>query len=339
MKFKELVEDSNRVLITSHISLDPDAVCSVLLLGLTLQLNYPDKTIAMVLEETTAQDLTFLAGYEKIKLGPLTDSAKEFRPDLFISVDAAGVKRLSRNDSQTLAQSLHEPYVKQVIIDHHPTDNTVRADLYIRSDAPATAQMIYELLFDELKLKKPEGYANISLLGIVRDSNRFKYTNPQHRKTFQIVSALLDAGASIEELENKLDRYTKDELEVLANLLQNTTLADGHTYSFIDDEFSKSWQQAGKPIDAFKAACDIYSGQFLRSVEGNNWGFVVYPELQASDNSYSVSFRAVSETVDVAAIAAKLGGGGHKQAAGAKNIQVKNVQEAVSKVQQIIDKN
>lgn len=339
-QFKKLVEEAKRILITSHISPDPDAICSVLLLGRALALNFPDKQIKMVLEESSSQDVSFLADFNQIEQVSLKDTVESFKPDLFISVDAAGMQRLSRNDGQTLSDLIYNQLKSKVaVIDHHQMDDSVKTDVYIKSERPATTQEIYEILFEKWNLKKPENYAEAALLGIVRDTGRFKYDNPSHRQTFRIVSDLIDAGASIEKLEYRLDRYSLDELLVLSNLLHNSVVErTGYSYSFIDDEFSKQWQAQGKSTGAYKAATDVFSSLFLRNIEDAFWGFIVYPELQAADRSYSVSFRAVSGGIDVARIAARLEGGGHKQAAGAKNIVADSVQEAVNKVEQTIEK-
>lgn len=330
-RFIELVKNASNILVTSHISPDPDAVSSVLLLGRTLKRNFPDKGVKMCLEEQIPQDLSFLAGFDEIEFGSLTKSTEGFDPDLFISVDAAGMQRLSRNDFGELSSLVYDQLKsKVVIIDHHLKNDEVKADLYIKSDAPATAQALYELMFDRLELEKPNGYAEMALLGIVRDTNRFLYDNPQYKETFRIVGELLDAGASVEHLEYKLNRYSKDELEVLSNLASNVTIADGYNYSYISDDFAKKWQNSDRPVEALKAATDIFSGQFLRSIEGNYWGFLVYPQFEADDKSYSASFRSVSGKMDVSAIAKRLGGGGHKEAAGARGIKASSVEKAIN---------
>jgi phosphoesterase RecJ-like protein len=84
-KLKELLESSGKILITSHISPDPDSVSSMLLLGTTLELNYPDKQINIVSEELP-DDLEFLSGYSKIRKQPLIEAIEE--TDLIIMVDA-----------------------------------------------------------------------------------------------------------------------------------------------------------------------------------------------------------------------------------------------------------
>src|SRR3989344_5886530 len=113
-KFKQLVETSQRVSITSHISPDPDALASVLLLGTTLKLNYPDKEVLMTLEEEP-EGLEFLAGYKDIKFELLTDALNGYKPDLFILLDAVNYERCSRNDGEAVRQYLKDNKVATAI--------------------------------------------------------------------------------------------------------------------------------------------------------------------------------------------------------------------------------
>jgi nanoRNase/pAp phosphatase (c-di-AMP/oligoRNAs hydrolase) len=53
------------------------------------------------------------------------------------------------------------------------------------------------------------------------------------------------------------------------------------------------------------------------------------------ENEYSVSFRAINGTKDVAELARKLSGGGHKAAAGGR-VEAGSVSGAIQKVKQII---
>lgn len=336
-KLTQLFQESQRILITAHVAPDPDAVCSALLLGLTLTKNYPDKSVVVNLEEEPSRDLEFLPGYQTIKFGSLVDGVKEFTPDLFIVVDANRYDRCSRLDGNALNKyvSEHKQTLKTVIIDHHEPDDKDAADLYINQGSPAATQDVYELCFDQVGLKKPESYEVVTMLGIIADSGRFKYSNPKHRETFKIVSDLLDAGASIEQLENKLGQYTKDQIKVLAELANNLSHQDDYSFTFISDDFAKSWQKQGKAVQDFKIGCEIFSNDFIRNVDNRSWGFVVYPDLGAEQQVYGVSLRSVGPARDVAAIALKLGGGGHKAAAGAK-IKVNNVQDAVQKVKKTI---
>jgi phosphoesterase RecJ-like protein len=173
------------------------------------------------------------------------------------------------------------------------------------------------------------------LLGIISDTARHKFDNPLHRETYRIVSDLLDAGASIEQLEAKTERFSKDQIKVLAQLLDNIEGNDGFTFSFISDKFADEWIKGKKSIDDFKNGCEEFTAKYLRGYEQNLWGFIVYQELIAGSGIYSVSLRSVSGVKDVSKIAHILGGGGHKPAAGAK-FEAASVEEAISKVKQAI---
>lgn len=333
---RKLIQDSKRILITSHISPDPDAISSVLLLGRTLRANFPGKDIKMVFEEQPNRDLNFLEGYGEIDFLNLLQMAKKFMPELFIILDANRYDRISRADGQKLHQFIESNNVQTTIIDHHEEAGRDDSDFFINNKRPATAEEIYVLLFEQLKLKKPTGFAEAALLGIISDTQRHRFDHPGYRETFRIISDLLDAGASIEKLENKLEKYNKNELDVLCHLVMNITDGGkGYTYSFIDDQFTKKWLATNKPYADLKKGCELFSNQFIRNFEGNGWGFIVYPDVISGPGYYGVSFRSLSGVKDVSAIARQLGGGGHIPAAGAR-IEAKNLEAVVQKVQQAI---
>ena len=290
----------------------------------------------MVLEEKPARKLDFLDGYQEIEIRPLLEATSEFEPDLFILLDAPSFERGSRNNGARLKKLLGDLNSKVMIIDHHEEYGKERSDVYINNRRPATAQEIYELLFEKLKLKKPDGYAQTALLGIISDTDRHKFDNPVHRATYRIVSDLLDSGASIEELEASMGRYDAGQLEVLNNLISNITdSGQGYTYSFIDDELAKDWLRTTKSPDSFKLACEAFTQQFLKNFETNLWGFIVYLDIASGEGVYGVSLRSATGVKDVSKIAHQLGGGGHKPAAGAK-FGASNVEAAIEKVKKAV---
>lgn len=332
--FEALLKKAKKILVTSHISPDPDAVSSLLILGRTLKLNFPDKKVSMVLEEKPARDISYLEGYNDLEFSNLLTRTKKIEPELIILVDAMNFERVSRSEGAALRE-LAKGSLKSrlIIIDHHTEIGLESSDLYINNQLPATVQEIYSLLFDDLKLKKPSGFAETTLLGIITDTSRFKYDNPKHRQTFGLVSDLLDAGASIETLEFKLDRYSKLQIKAIANLLENIVDSGlGYNYSFIDDDLK---EEAAKNPDDFKMACEAFTNAYIRNVNDNYWGFIVYLESFNGKTVYSVSFRSVGGQKDVSMIAGRLGGGGHKAAAGAK-FKAKNISQAIRMVEEAI---
>lgn len=335
-ELEQLFKNAQKILVTSHISPDPDAISSVLLAGTTLQANFPEKDIQMVLEEKPTRDLSFLTGYTDIKFQSTADAVKQIRPELMLVVDAMNYERISRADAEEIRLVVKDLGTKVAVIDHHEAIDVEPSALYFNKKNPATAQELYEVLFDEMGLRKPEGYAQTALLGIITDTARHKYDNPRHRQTFKLVSDLIDAGASIEKLENKIDRYDKNQLQAFSEMAKNIKdSGEGFTYTYMDESiFSDRTDQPSK-AESMKSAAEIFTSQFARNFENNNWGFVVYPELASGPDVYAVSFRSISGGVNVADLAHKLGGGGHKQAAAAK-IKATSIDEAVERVREVI---
>ena len=335
-KLKKYIENSQKILITSHISPDSDAICSVLLLGRTLKANYPDKQVFMSLEEL-ANGLDFLTGFDQLEEKNLVAALETHNPDLLFFVDAMNVERCTRKDAPAAKKYLSShPDITQIIIDHHEQVGVNKAALYINQGSPATVQDVYEVCFDWLGLKKPKGYGEITMLGIISDSQRFKYQNPRHRETFKLVSDLIDTGTSIEQLESRLEHYDTDQMRVFGELATNIRSSrKGYSYSFISDEFTERWEGKARPLSSLKSACEFFVNQFIRNFENNQWGFIIYPDVVTGAGHYCVSLRSVGDVVDVSAMAAKLGGGGHKPAAGVK-IKATNIQEALKIIKDAI---
>lgn len=334
-ELKNLLAASSKIVVTSHISPDADAVSSLLLLSETLRINYPRKQILAVLEEKPDHDFSFLDGYNNIEFRPLAESLGQ-SPDLLIITDANKLERVSRNDWQKLGQIIQQQHLKTVVIDHHEDSDKDEVDIFINNKAPAATQEVFILLFEKLAMTKPKGYAQPTMLGILSDTNRFKYYNPAHRQTFRIVSDMIDEGVSIEKLENRLSRYSSARLNVLRHLLENLASLDAdYSYSFIDDEFAAQWQAGGGNNADYKIGLELFINQYIRNIDDNFWGFVVYPDIIGGQGQYQASFRSVHGYTDVSKIAQTLGGGGHKSAAAAK-IKATSVHQAIDKVRQAI---
>ena len=333
-KLKKLIESSDKILITSHISPDPDALASVLLLGTTLKLNYPDKEVLIILEEKP-EGLEFLAGYKEVKFQSLIDALNSYKPELFILLDAVNYERCSRNDGDAIRRYLKDNKVATAIIGHHEPTGKDDTNVYIHQGSIATVQDVYEVCFEHLGLKKPEGYGETTMLGIYSDSGGFTYANPRHRQTFKIVSDLIDDGVNLEVIRSQLRRYTTDQLIALGEFARNVTTNGQYSYSYISDEFVADWQKANRPVLSLNTAAAIFVDQFIRNIDGLNWGFIVYLNPLAGENMYSLSLRSQADAKDVSQIANKFGGGGHKPAAGAK-IEAKSIREALAKVKAAI---
>jgi bifunctional oligoribonuclease and PAP phosphatase NrnA len=334
-KLKRLIESNERILITSHISPDPDAISSLLLLGTTLKLNFPDKEVVMVMEEEPA-GLTFLTGYSQIEFKDLLEGLETTRPGLVILVDTNNYLRVSRQDGPDIGEYIKSSNTPLAIIDHHEPANKQASEVYLNRNYPAAAQEVHQLLFADMGLTKPEGYAQTTMLGLYSDSGGFKYLRETHAQTFKLAEELVAAGANIEDIDNLTHQYSLDDMAALSELAKNIKQKQDYSFSYLMDGFVDGWLVSGKTGEALHKAVEIFINGFIRNINGKKWGYLVYKNSLYGPDVYSCSFRSVGSAKDVYKIAAQLNGGGHKPAAGGRII-ASSLDEALKQVEAAIN--
>lgn len=328
---RDLISGAAHILITAHLGPDADSICSSLLLADILRTNYPQKRITVSMDEKMPS-LAFVGGYESIDFISLGESLLKYRPQLLIILDGNNLPRTTREVGPA-RDYMDSHGVRTAIIDHHPAVDVDACDVYINRQSPAATQDIFEICFSELKLRRPAGYAQTAMTGLYADTGGFTYENPRYKDTFKMATQLIDDGASTELAANQLSQYTYEGLEVLSELLKNIVQTDDCTYTYISDGFYDKWLADDMPVEAVHEGFDIYMHGFIRNIEGRFWGFAVYPDPLAKQKTYNVSLRSLQGRVDVAAIARKLGGGGHRPAAGAK-VRADSIKEVLRAVKE-----
>lgn len=333
-KFRQLIEAANRILVITHVGPDPDAFTSLLLMGTTLEKNFPRKHIMMASEEQTG-DLSPLSGYQEIRLQRLEEAIDGFKPQLIIMVDSMNFKRCTRRDADVISKKVKELAIPLAIIDHHEKIGVEDNEVYINDNGPAAVQEVYETLFSKMNLDKPDGYAQTTMLGLYSDSGGFINKNLRFAETFDLAKELIADGADLEMINNLLNRHSLDEMGAIGELAANLAFSDSYNYSYVSDEFTRRWEDAGKDFEELKLGVSHFVNHYIRNIGERKWGFVVYKDLAAGNNIYGASFRSISGIKNVAEIANKLGGGGHIPAAGAK-FEEASAREAVEKVKAVI---
>ncbi|MCR4822780.1 MAG: bifunctional oligoribonuclease/PAP phosphatase NrnA [Treponema sp.] len=191
------------------------------------------------------------------------------------------------------------------IIDHHKTAE-VTENCIIDSTSPASAcllQQIYEKLIGPI----PKKTADSLFFGLSTDTGYFRFLNTESAEVFRQAARLVDSGVNprtiYDEMTGGKAWSTRKLLGILLDRVErryNNKLAI--TYETMED--TKKWGQEGRDTDS------LYS--MLLSVEGIE---AVLSIRQDTELTCTCGFRSRDE-VDVSAIAAKFGGGGHKNAAG-----------------------
>lgn len=193
------------------------------------------------------------------------------------------------------------------IIDHHKTaecpDNALS---YIDDSSPSTANLIQQF-YEKIIGHVPGDVAQTLFFGICTDTGFFKYILPGNGNIFHAAARLIDAGA---DPRGTYDAITGGKpfktRKLLGLMLDRAELYSGGklivTYETMED--TQKYGSNGRDSDS------LY--QLLLSVEG----VVAVAFLrQETVHTCTGGFRSRGN-IDVSAIAAKFGGGGHKNAAG-----------------------
>ncbi|KPK26483.1 MAG: phosphoesterase [Desulfobacterales bacterium SG8_35_2] len=289
----EALLQADNLLIASHVFPDGDALGSQLALGEILE--SLGKKVYYYSEEFVSTMFEFLPGSEKLH-NDLPDLASF---DAAVAVDCGDRFRLGHKMDGLL--QVH-PFI---VIDHHAGHRDFGDINWVEADRSSTAEMIFDLA---LALNADISYnaAYCLYTAIVSDSGSFKYESTS-AYTFHVASHLLNRGVVPSEVAGKLfDNYSVNRLRLLEKVLGSLEIyAQGQiaVISATNEMFAAS---GAKPEDTEEF---INLPRALRSVK------VAAFFKETSDGYIKVSLRAKGEC-DVSQVAAKYGGGGHRNAAG-----------------------
>jgi len=287
----DLINKADSIAVLTHYSLDGDALGSSL--GIALALDYIGKKVTVFIGEPIPRSLEFLPGQNLIS----PDCDKTF--DLAISLDNSDLKRLgSRADIYARAK-------KKINIDHHTTNSMEADGLWIDQKASATGEMVYKLI-KAMGIPISKDIAVCLYTAIITDTGGFRFSNTTPES--HIISAeLIKCGIPFARIAKKVfDIVSHSKMSLLKKTIQNLTL-------FYEGKVAVSWLLYDD-IHPLNAQSDDYEG--LVNVGVNLEGVEVSLFIREEEpGRFKGSLRA-NDYVDVAKIAGKFSGGGHKRAAG-----------------------
>ena len=279
-----------RALMLGHVHPDADVLGTLLATGLALEKG--GWTVVYGGPHPAPASLEFLPGVERYG----TLAAVDGRYDLTLLTDCPNPAR-----TEGLIDQARAATTTLINIDHHPDNRRYGHVNWIETAAAATGEMIYELLGALGTDITPDIATNL-FTAVHTDPGSFRYSNVTP-DTFRIASALVAAGAAPAAVSNALyERRPVDALHHLGRVLSMVQVSDAGRVAWlalprgvVPDTFIDAEELVNYPrsLGSVRVAC------FLREVGG----------------AVKVSLRGKGD-VDVQAIAARFGGGGHKNAAG-----------------------
>lgn len=282
---KFLKERDNYVVIT-HSNPDGDTLGSAY--GLKLGLKKLGKKVQVVCCDEIPHKYDYF----------IDDSECDFIPETVVAVDVADIKLLG---------DLFERFEGRIDlnIDHHVSNTHYAKRLYLDASAAACAECIYEIL-DELGVEFDRNIANALYTGISTDTGCFKYGNVTAH-THRIAAKLYEIGVDAADINRRMfDTKSKSRVEMEKRVL------DGAEFHFDDRCMLLSITLKTQRETGCSRADMEGVPSMSRSVEGVLCGITL---KENRENEFKVSLRTY-EPLDASAICAKLGGGGHKAAAG-----------------------
>ncbi len=295
--FKKFINNHNFFIVIGHK--EPDGDCISSCLGIAEILKHYNKQYQLLsagpfkrteiqkFEKQFTNEMEFLSEEERKQTG-------------LIICDCSEMHRLGEIEGDL-------KNLDTFVIDHHKTaeiPNNAQSIIY--STSPA-ASLLVQLLYENCVGKLTEKIAKILYFGLMTDTGFFRFLTNKDTETFLASARLVEAGANPRETYDEITSGKSYQSRKLLGVMLNhaETYLDGKlivTYETLED--TKKYGQEGRDSDA------LYSALLaVKNVEA-----VVFVR-QETDSNCTAGLRS-KDRVDVSSVAAKFGGGGHKNASG-----------------------
>jgi bifunctional oligoribonuclease and PAP phosphatase NrnA len=294
----DAIRANDRFLVVTHENPDGDALGSMLAMALALRALRKDVVMYLSGNAPTPAEYRFL---------DLGDVRRELPDDLeervLLAVDCANDRRIGEENTGVDRAQL------VVNVDHHH-DNSEFGDVnLIVAEASSTSEIVRDIL-RELDVALTPEIAAALYVGLVTDTGRFQYTNTTP-KALRLAAELVEAGADVHGIfRHVYETVQFSKLKLLARALERAQLFEGGrlvvSYLLKDD-----FGDVGAEEPYSEGIIDS-----LRAVEGSEMVALIREPPRNEGPARRISLRSSHDEVDVSAVARKMGGGGHRQAAG-----------------------
>ena len=296
-EFKAFIESHDFFFVAGHK--EPDGDCIASCLAVASMLDYFSKPYQLLSAGPFKRN-EIIKWKDKFSDTMVFQDSQDRAKTGLIVVDCGELFRLGEIDGDLKCLDLF-------IIDHHKTSSPVEGvKSYINPLAPACSyliQIFYEMIIGDI----PKDIAEILFFGICTDTGFFRFLSDDSAPVFAAVSRLVSYGANPKLTYNQINNgkpYSTRKL--LGVLLQKAErYLEGRlviTYETMEE--TKKYGSEGRDSDALYqlmlSAKDVEAVVFLR---------------QDTPLTCTGGFRS-QDKIDVSVVAAKFGGGGHKNASG-----------------------
>jgi phosphoesterase RecJ-like protein len=292
-----LMREASTICIPTHQNVDADGFGTPLALVHALK-QFDINAFVLVSDGKLADSLRFLPGSSQALIYGRSNLP---RYDLLCLVDCSDRRRLGDFYADDPTRVEGDPPV--INIDHHITNDRFGIVNIVEPRAASTAEIVTDLL-DMWNVHKTIPIAQCLLAGIYGDTLGLR-TESTTSRTMRMAADLVDAGANPTSITDALFRLKP----------VSTVCLWRHALDRVAWTGPLIWTEVSK---AMLAECSADASEaeglvnFLAGTHGSRAAAILYE----NDSGWRVSMRSMTADVDVAAIAAEFGGGGHPRAAG-----------------------
>ena len=285
------LRQADSILISVHRNPDGDALGSQI--ALMIALERLGKAVTIHNLDPVPESYRFLPRADRVKTGKTVHGSY----DTVIIMDCEP-DRTGLFDGTYPGRTL-------IDIDHHATNTQEWKLTWLDPSASATGEMTYNLI-RQLGVPLDPEIALCLYTAIFTDTGTFRYSNTTP-ESMRISAELIEAGADTWLVtENVYESYAFGRLKLLGSALADMKRSEDGSIAWIviTNGHYRATGTASEDTENFI--------NFVRSVKGVEIAILF---RQIADDAYKVSFRSKGRA-DISSVAQKLGGGGHKNAAG-----------------------
>lgn len=316
-----LVQESNRIVITSHRNPDGDSVGSSL--GLARFLKSIGKSPVICHPDATPNFIKWLVDDGEIEIFDENEEAvKELMisADLIFCLDYNGSSRMGKE----MGDLLDSCSGNKIMIDHHPNPS-LDCDISVsKPEVGSTSQLILEWIRDigKIDMVNPKMGAPM-YLGMVTDTGSFRFSSVSG-DTHELVAYLLKNGLKHTEIhERTFDNNRLDQLKLRGfAIAEKTEIVKGGL------AIISLTQEELKRFNYIKGDTEGLVNVGL-SIEGVRASVLVLEK----DDAVKLSFRSLGDLAINGLAREHFDGGGHLNAAG--GISFVSIEETIDKIKAI----
>jgi phosphoesterase RecJ-like protein len=293
----DILRSQKSFLVLTHYRPDGDAVGSQL--ALVILLKNLGKQVEAWNDDGVPAKFKFLPHSGTVTRPP--DAPKDF--DVVIAIDTSTWQRVGTT-AQRIGQRKYF-----INIDHHVSNEKFADINWIVPEAPASGQIAFDLI-KRGGFQLTREMAMCLFAAISTDTGSFTYSSTT-AESLRVAAELVETGLNVGEISRHIyESYPYARLQLLQKALADLKLAHNGrlAYCWVTNEM---YEESGAKREDTEGLID-----YARSIEGVN--VAVLFEESSEPGKIRISLRSKNPKVDVNSVARRFGGGGHREAAGAR---------------------